>query len=309
MRCFERAVSEAATGTQTPPLELDKRHRGKRENCKRDNKTEIRRMNMRVHSQEVFGGIQMNHVGDSRRNRGNFTLIELLIVIAMIAILAAMLLPALNKARDKARDISCMSNMRQIGLYMVQYTDNNNGYFPKANGLLNGGADSWNGQGRWQDGLYALKTGKTLTNRMHWQVQDNNKLSRPFDVFGCPAQINLPWNSNGTYGFLGHYLLNGYLGNYTGEYGNRGIFNIKQAKIPSKTMEVVDGSAQNRGDAVPVCDWARQINNSGLGKLRHLSGKGVNVLFIDGHVEGWQFNKIGPSGTYESGRPFWTHVN
>ena len=82
MRCFERAVSEAATGTQTPPLELDKNIEENRKIARRDNKTEIRRMNMRVHSQEVFGEIQMNHVGDSRRNRGNFTLIELLIKTA-----------------------------------------------------------------------------------------------------------------------------------------------------------------------------------------------------------------------------------
>ncbi|MEI3004165.1 MAG: type II secretion system protein [Victivallales bacterium] len=60
----------------------------------------------------------MNHVENQRRDRGIFTLIELLIVIAIIAVLAATLLPALGKARDKARDISCMSNMRQLGLLM-----------------------------------------------------------------------------------------------------------------------------------------------------------------------------------------------
>jgi prepilin-type N-terminal cleavage/methylation domain-containing protein/prepilin-type processing-associated H-X9-DG protein len=78
----------------------------------------------------VDGEWFMSHRPLTIYHRLGFTLVELLVVIAIIAILAAMLLPALSRAREHAKQAACANNLRQVGLAMHLYADDNGGYFP-----------------------------------------------------------------------------------------------------------------------------------------------------------------------------------
>jgi prepilin-type N-terminal cleavage/methylation domain-containing protein/prepilin-type processing-associated H-X9-DG protein len=116
-----------------------------------------------------------------RKPKG-FTLIELLVVIAIIAVLMAVLIPALSKAREKVKDTSCKSNLRNVGLALAMYLDANERKLPNtgpANGFL------------WYDATGVRFTPKTATGDTYWGVWYYDYLKN-IKVFGCPSFTHIP---------------------------------------------------------------------------------------------------------------------
>lgn len=133
-----------------------------------------------------------------RRHTAAFTLVEVLVVIGIIAVLLAILLPALSKAKRASEQIACASNLRQLGYAFLLYCDENRGFFPAAQDPLSPGIWLWMGRG-WRPVLepYAMRASKDNPG-VFWCPGDQNARDK-FDAtsyaysmafYHSPDQIN-----------------------------------------------------------------------------------------------------------------------
>ena len=235
--------------------------------------------------------------------RTRFTLIELLVVIAIIAILAAMLLPALNQARQKAKDIKCVSNIKQVGMYLLMYVDQNEGKFPGINGNGKSSTD-W----KWIDCAYSVQDSsvdsRTDTDGV-WFTQETDNCTAK-GVFGCPSQVACK-DKQRTYSR--HFGINDYVAsnspNVAAEY--KKVVSLGSIKSASSRAMIFDIDFPNSsGWYNPSADkrdnMVRETANGG--SWRHLNSNGANVCFVDGHAKAMTRQQIPADYGAEDGE-FW----
>lgn len=223
-----------------------------------------------------------------------FTLIELLVVIAIIAILAAILFPVFAKVREKARQTSCASNEKQIGLAIMQYVEDYDEIMPNRN--VNPATSA-----SWRLGL--------------------TPYVKSVKVFSCPSNPNTNIISyDGTYSssYLCNYTANGEYGQnfsmqYAGQNG-RGVFGdsgapgvpLASLQAPSQTIAVSEGTHEGYPDMNVMNHYNSLDFFAGHVDIS-------NYLFADGHVKALKpmatMNECDPAGCTPKQINMWTADN
>jgi len=239
------------------------------------------------------------------RNGNGFTLIELMTVIAIIAVLAALLLPALAKAKAKAQGIQCLNNLRQVGLAWVMYADDNNQRLPPN--------QPWNIEPTWVMGWLDFKNISDIDNVNIDYLMDFNKTGRYGHlgsylknpaVFKCPGDTSQVKIFERLHSRVRSVSMNSWLNCYPGFWkdlwGNDTMFKRFKNNLllsdmtvpgPSKTIVVLDEREDSINDGFFAVAMTDPSGNSGSGAewivdypaSYHNGAGGLN--FADGHSE------------------------
>ena len=231
-------------------------------------------------------------------NRKSFTLIELLVVIAIIAILAAMLLPALSKARDKARAISCTSNLKQIGLANAMYMEDHDGrVVPEYSASQT--------DGHW----YNILSGKdrdgnaSATGRGYGCEYISNVKSG--GTFWCPSSPTpMGWAGEGNLACTSYGINCAISAGRADTNGNRcqisepSIYEPSSAFLVTDTIRNVGPAIQNtynpnyRHGGVDIrADGSARVAGDDSNMSTATPGR-CNIAYVDGHVEPRKFYEL-----------------
>lgn len=173
--------------------------------------------------------------------QSSFTLIELLVVIAIIAILAGILMPALSAARERGRDAACKSNLHNLGMFMTQYTEDNNSWYPQMPSDAKE-KKCWT----WQLARYTMKILKS----------DSVPSGFTTKAFQCPSGVGL--NSSDYIKRPRGYAMNYHVAGYTsGLYTGGGKLDKETVRrnvprgVNGSMVVLLDFGFKNAGDAYP----------------------------------------------------------
>lgn len=250
-----------------------------------------------------------------RRRRSGFTLVELLVVIGIIAILVAILLPALQKARDHAMRAACLSNLRQLGQVAHLYAVDNKGWFP-----YRAPQAPWPVQAMSQSSIPANSIGDMRP--LWFKYFPNHPIDRQLQVFYCPTTEATDlltrfggdnWPSKP--GFPGSsYYLTGY--SYFGNYGDpnqTGLFPtvggtpfiggyrmMRKSTVPRKTSShaslvlfadlLEDKRMVGSGPAAGTI-WYNAHGRGGATQFSTLAPLGIHCVRVDGSAKWYAWGK------------------